>query len=517
MSILISSIISIYSKLLKKETISFTDNISYNEFVTQENEYLQSSKFKQDEAFWDELFQENIFENSSLKPTVSSASPCVANRAEFPLSKKLTKKIVDFCNKIKVSPFTFLLFVMGIYESKIKQTNSVVLSAPILNRSSKKDKQTFGLFVNNMLFKLDIQDNSCFYDAITALSKSQFSYLRHQKYPLQTLITNLKNKFNTKENIYDTSVSYQNARTNHLVENVSYDSHWLFSGFSAIPLLFHIYDMDDTNSFSFLYDYQESQYQYSQIKEIHNRLLYIMGQIMENQKILIKDIELVTEEEKNRLLNEFNQTIVKYDTSKTILDLWEEQVSLKANKTAIICKQRQVSYQELDQLSNQFAFILQQEYKIKPGHNIAILLGRSIDLIVAILAVLKCGCSYVLVDPEHPEDRKKYMIENSNSQFVISKVNFNAKSSTYQKQKISSRDPMYLLYTSGSTGLPKAVTVTHRNFHNYLVGISKVVDYSGDKTVLSMASISFDVFGYELWVTLLNGLTLVLSTRRRTK
>lgn len=511
MSLLISSIISIYSKLLKKEDFSFSNDFSYSNFVIQENEYLQSSKFQQDKTFWDNLFQENIFEESHLKPT-SSASSCVANRVKFPLSKKITKTIVDFCKEIKASPFTFILFVMGIYESKLKQTNNVVLSAPILNRSSKKDKQTFGLFVNNMLFKLNIEDNCCFKDAIMQLNKSQFSYLRHQKYPLQTLITNLKNKFNTKENIYDTSVSYQNARTNHCLDNVSYDSDWLFSGFCAVPLLFHIYDMDDTANLSFIYDYQESVYQYAQIKDIHNRLLYIIEQIIENPNILIKDIELLTKDEKDRLLNDFNNTTVKYDTSKTILDLWEEQVSMNTNKVAIICGKKEVSYQELENLSNQFAITLQQKYKIKPECNISVILERSIDLVVAILAILKCGCSYVLIDPKHPTDRKEYMITNSNSQFVISDVDYTSTTYSYKKPELSSSNCMYLLYTSGSTGLPKAVTVTHRNFHNYLIGISKVIDYTGDKNILSMASISFDVFGYELWVTLLNGLTLILST-----
>lgn len=513
MSILISSIISIYSKLLQKEEIDFTNNYDYRDFVANENDYLQSSKFKQDELFWDELFKENIFENSYSKPISSSSSPCLASRAQFPLSKKVTKKITNFCNQIKVSPFTFILFAMGIYESKIKQTNSVVLSAPILNRSSKKDKQTFGLYVNNMLYKLDIDDNTCFYDAITSLNKSQFSYLRHQKYPMQNLITNLKNKFNTKENIYDTSVSYQNARTNHCLDNVSYDSRWLFSGFSAVSLLFHIYDMDDTDSLSFIYDYQESSYQYSQIKDIHNRLLYIIEQLIENQNILIKDIELVTNDEKNKLLKDFNQTYVEYDKSKTILDLWEKQVVKKASKTAIVCGKSQISYQELDKLSNQFSNILQQKYKIKSGANIAIMLDRSIDLIIAILAVLKCGCTYVLIDTHHPIDRKEYMTKNSNSQLVISNVDIPKETlPKYKKPETSSNDALYLLYTSGSTGAPKAVTVTHKNFHNYLLGISRVVDYSGEKNVLSMASISFDVFGYELWVTLLNGLTLVLAT-----
>ena len=213
----------------------------------------------------------------------------------------MTSKIVDFCKEIKISPFTFLLYVMAIYESKVKQTNNVVLSTPILNRSGKKQKETFGLFVNNMLYKLNIEENTSFYDAITDLNKSQFSYLRHQKYPLQELITNIKSRFQIKENIYNTSVSYQNARTTHEEGTAPYDSEWLFSGYLTIPLVFHIYDMDDTSSFSFMYDYQNKMYDFSQIKDIHNRLLHICEQIMENKNILIKDIELTTEEERENL------------------------------------------------------------------------------------------------------------------------------------------------------------------------------------------------------------------------
>ena len=527
MSLLISSVIHIYSKLIKNEK-NILEDIEYTpyyNFIEQEKNYIESSKFEQDETFWDELFDTNIFENS-YNQNITSNSQYEASRSEFKLSKKITLKIIEFCKQIKVSPFTFILFVMGIYESRIKQTNTVVLSAPILNRSTKKDKETFGLFVNNMLFKLDIEENCSFLSAISKLTKSQFSYLRHQKYPLQSLISKIKTKFNIKENIYDTSVSYQNARANHCQDNVNYDSKWLFSGASSIPLLMHIYDMDDTNSFSFIYDYQNKIYNYSQIKDIHNRLLYICEQIMENPNILIKDIELATQEEKNKILNEFNQTNTSYDTTKTILDLLKSQININGNKTAIICGEQKISYKELDLLSNKFAALLQNKYNITKGQNLSIIMNRSIDLIIVTLAVLKCGCAYVLIDPSHPIERRKYMIENSDSKYIISNLSTDEKNTIYfnniydlevnekyKKPTISSNTPMYLLYTSGSTGNPKAVTVTHRNFHNYLIGISKIIDYSSDKTVLSMASISFDVFGYELWVTLLNGLTLVLSTQ----
>lgn len=526
MSILVSSIMSIYSKLLKDEDLDSIDDFSYSNFIKQENNYKISPKFKSDQKFWEETFNQNIFEtNISGNVDLSSTLSCEATRSEFKLSNTITNKIVNFCKELHISPFTFILFILGIYESKVNHNDQIVISSPILNRSGVKEKHTFGLFVNNMLFKLNLNSNSSFIDAIDELNKCQFSYLRHQKYPAQSVISNIKDKFDIKENIFNTSISYQNARTNHCQDNVEYESKWFFSGYTSIPLLLHIYDLDDTNCFTFIYDYQNSNYQYNQIKDIHNRLLHICKQVIENRNILIKDIELSTEQEKELILNNFNKTDLKYDTSKTVVDLFKEQVLSNSNKTAIICGNEKITYKELEILSNKFASFLQEKYQLAPGNNISIILDRSIDLIVVTLAVLKCGCSYVLIDPAHPMDRKNYMIENSNSKYVITNLNLNIENSIhfetvynidfkedYTNPNLISSDPMYLLYTSGSTGNPKAVTVTHKNFHNYLLGISQVVEYSEDKAVLSMASISFDVFGYELWVTILNGLTLVLST-----
>ena len=526
MSLLVNSIVSIYSKLVKNEDVDFSYDYDYLDFINQEEKYKSSNRFQKDKEFWNSLFDENIFDDVfSANLNTTSTITFEASRAEFKLSKAFTEKIVHFCKEINTSPFTLILFLMGIYEGKIKQTNNVVLSSPILNRTSMKEKETFGLFVNNMLYKLNIDYNSSFYECIQELNKCQFSYFRHQKYPSQTLVEDIKNKFNIRENLYSTSVSYQNARMNHSTDNISYSTEWFFNGYSSIPLVMHIYDMDDTDSLSFIYDYQNCFFDYSQIKDIHNRILHICEQVMENKDISIKDIQLVTEAERDLILNQFNDTFVEYDTTKTIIDLFERQVQLYPHKKAIICGGKDISFKGLDILTDKFSGFLQSKYKVNAQDTISILLDRSIDLIVVILSVLKCGASYVLVDPSHPLDRKKYMIDNSNSRYVISNMDFDYENVIhidsildldlnykYNKPKISSNDNMYLLYTSGSTGKPKAVTISHRNFHNYLLGISREVEYLLEKTVLSMASISFDVFGYELWVTILNGLTLVLAT-----
>ena len=175
MGLLVSSVISIYSKLKNKENLSidFNNSFDYSDFIKQDSTYLNSPRFKTDQEFWNNLFEENIFEDYDSYTTISHLD-YEATRNEFKLSKKMTSKITDFCTKFKVSPFTFMLFIMAIYESRIKQSNHIVLSTPILNRNGQKEKNTFGLFVNNILYKLDIDDSSSFCDAITNLSKTQF-------------------------------------------------------------------------------------------------------------------------------------------------------------------------------------------------------------------------------------------------------------------------------------------------------------------------------------------------------
>lgn len=527
MSKLISSILSIYSRLCQNQVLDEATlaNYSYADFIEQEKAYHSSSRWQQDENFWDDIFAFNHFDSSLNPISFTSDLSCLANRCEYEISKSMTSKMTDFCKAHKISLFTFILFLMGIYESKLKQSSFTTISTPILNRTSKKEKETFGLFVNNTLFNIKLEDNVSFLDAVTSFGKLQFSYLRHQKYPAQKIMERIKNRFQIKDSIYHTSVSYQNARTNHKEGIISYDSKWLFNGYCATPLLLHIYDMDDTNRFSFIYDYQTNLYEESQIKDLHNRILHIANQVMDNPNILLGNIELATDEEKHKILYEFNDTKLDYDNKKTIIDLWEEQVKKQNKKTAIVCNNKTITFGELDYLSNIFAGFLQEKYQLQPNQNISVILNRSFDLVVVALAILKCGCSYVLIDSSHPKERQEYMVNNSNSKYVISNLDVNFKNTIsfdsvfqinsnfkWKEPNLSSDSPMYLLYTSGSTGNPKAVTVTHRNFYNYFLGISQVVDYSDDKSVISMASISFDVFGYELWVTLLHGLTLILPT-----
>ena len=163
------------------------------------------------------------------------------------------------------------------------------------------------------------------------------------------------------------------------------------------------------------------------------------------------------------------------------------------------------------------------------GDLIGIMINRSLEMLISVLAVLKSGACYVPVDPSFPQDRIEYMLSNSDAKFLLTseqlkdKVNFSKKilvelnSSIFNSNKQNlenlntAQDLAYVIYTSGSTGKPKGVMLTHQNVNNFIVGMSKIVDFSPNKNIVSVTTISFDIFVLESLLPLQKGLTIVLA------
>lgn len=156
---------------------------------------------------------------------------------------------------------------------------------------------------------------------------------------------------------------------------------------------------------------------------------------------------------------------------------------------------------------------------------------RSPEMIIGLLAILKTGCAYLPIDPEYPEERIQYMLENSNCKILLithatnslqvsnlTKIPIDLDSSLYLSEKkenlelsFSSDCLMYLIYTSGSTGLPKGVMLTHKNIHNFIIGMKQKINFDENKIIVSLTTICFDIFVLESWIPLTSGLTVVLA------
>ena len=529
--IICNQIMENYESIINNEEIS-NEYPSYIDYIHSENEYLNSEKFNKDKFFWNEMF-ETVPEVATI-PTIKQETKeitCSAKRKLFTISKETIDLINEFCKSKKASIFNFFMGVFSVYLSRVSSLDEFVIGTPILNRGNFKEKKTPGMFVSTVPFKVSLNHDELFGDFISRISTDFLKIFRHQKYPYQYLLEDLRTKNNSIPNLYNILISYQNSKTSSGAVKVPYTTRWVENNNISDDIDIHLFDVNDTGNINIAYDYLISKYTIDDICFIHARILHIINQILENNAVKLNEIEIVTPDEKRKILYDFNDTKADYPKDKTITQLFEKQVEKTPDKTAVVFENEQLTYKELNERANKLANYLLDK-GINSKTNVGILTSRSFDSIIGILAILKLDCTYVPIDPTYPVDRIEYMISSSCISYILGNEdmsilknincdislinidigNYNNFSSKFDiKQDFNPNSNLYIIFTSGSTGKPKGVTITHKNMINLVTFEKNKTDLLDNAhRILQFATMSFDVSYQEIYSALLNGLALVL-------
>jgi natural product biosynthesis luciferase-like monooxygenase protein/amino acid adenylation domain-containing protein/non-ribosomal peptide synthase protein (TIGR01720 family) len=245
--------------------------------------------------------------------------------------------------------------------------------------------------------------------------------------------------------------------------------------------------------------------------------LNILNGIISNAGQTLNMLDCVTADEKEVLLNKFNDTESEFVSEKTIVELFEGQVKKTPEKTALVFKETSYTYKELNEKANSFGEFLRKKYNIKPNDILGIRQERSEWMLVSILGILKSGAAYLPLDKDFPADRIAYIVEDSGCKAVVDEKelkDFFAQEETLQNVHLTTAnlpdDLAYVIYTSGSTGKPKGVMVAHKNVHNFFAGMTNVF---GDEpgTMLALTNYTFDISVLELLWTLTLGFKVVIQ------
>ena len=290
------------------------------------------------------------------------------------------------------------------------------------------------------------------------------------------------------------------------------------------------------------------------LESLSIHITHLLKQVLENPERLIAELELLTPQEKDQLLIEWNATEKEYEKDKTIYQLFEEQVERTPNNVAVIFEEEELTYRELNEKANQLAHLLREE-GVTPDTLVAIGVERSFEMIIGLLGILKAGGAYVPLDPEYPQERLLYMLQDTKAPLLLTQEGLEERFKGYKekilslslkeeelwvkedskpqghKKSNSSQDLWvslgkrpssnlpsltlphhlaYVIYTSGSTGKSKGTLIPHQNIVRLLKATEEWYHFNSQDVWTFFHSYAFDFSIWEIWGALSYGSKLVI-------
>lgn len=508
-----SQLVDFIEKKMSNEEISDELKPSYFEFVNSEKEYEASDKYKKDEEFWREYLS-GIKETTSIKSVNNNTTN--ANRYSIKLEESFNNDINMYCKDNKISPYVLFLAALSTYIYRIKNNNDLILGTPVLNRSNFREKNMVGMFVSTMPIRIKIEENIKFLDLAKQISLNTLTLFRHQKYPYSKTLEYVHKETDITGNLYNVVLSYQNARAD-LINKEKYSTTWPFVKHLNDELQIHIMDMDNTGVLNIKYDYLVDAFSEEEVKYLHTRLIAIIKNAISDLDVNVENIRIMSPEEENKILYEFNDTKVDYPKDKTVIELFEEQVKKTPNNIALVYENRKVTYKQLLKAITNFSSKLSD---IK-NENILVSMDNSFDLIVAIYGILKSGNTYVPVSTSTPIDRIRMIADDCNCKYVVMNkrllddviyldASYDEKIKEDNNTYCHLSNNAYIIYTSGSTGKPKGVIINNDSLVDYILWAKKEYVDEEIPVMPLYSSIGFDLTVTTLFLPLVCGGRIIL-------
>ncbi|MGB7604797.1 MAG: amino acid adenylation domain-containing protein, partial [Lutisporaceae bacterium] len=338
----------------------------------------------------------------------------------------------------------------------------------------------------------------------------------NQDYQFEELIDKLNVTRDLSRNpLFDVMFSMQNMDTREIqIEGLKFKPYEIDNSIAKFDMTITAIELNKTIGIDL--NYCTKLFNKQIIENMIKHLINILNSIVNNTNLRLSEVEMLSAEEKQQVLVEFNNTTAEYPKDKTLYQLFEQRAAETPDNIAVIYEEQSITYKELDAKSNQLARTL-REKGVKPNSIVGIMVERSLEMLIGIMGILKAGGAYLPIDPEYPEDRISYILEDSKTKLLltqgkyINKVEFDGEilnleseqSYTNEGAKLdninSPKDIAYLIYTSGSTGKPKGVMIEHESAVNILSDMERNYPLTKEDVYLLKTSYTFDVSVTEIF------------------
>ncbi|MCC2447395.1 amino acid adenylation domain-containing protein, partial [Bacillus cereus] len=512
-----------YTLLANEEDIDLEEieSYSYIDTINKEKIYLKSERFIKNKMFWNNNFYrlpESLYinKNNDLR----------ANRKSFFIEKTLSSNIRNYVVEHESSINALFVSAVLMYKYLTTREKDLIVGTPVLNRTGKIEKNTFGMFTSTMPFRISIDTNVPSGQFIKNTIKSLKGFYLHQKYPYNLLVSDLELRKKGYEGLFDICINYYNTKFDRLFDESTYENHEVFNGEQPYKLQVVISDWKEHGMFKLDLDYKLSEYSESQIEKMYEHLTNIIKFIIDFPEKTIAEVDMLSEDEKEELIYKLNMNECNYPSSKTFVQIFEEQVYQNPERIACYFEGKYLTYGELNELSNKLANFLR--YKgIENGKVVGIAALPSFELIVSIISVLKLDGTYLPIDPATPSDRINFMLKDSGASLLLKNCTLEGTSFNGNVYELNDdslytgngsnleietipESLAYIIYTSGSTGEPKGVMVTNKSLLNYVWWANQTYLTNKNEVFACYSSISFDLTITSIFTPLIGGNSIAI-------
>lgn len=424
----------------------------------------------------------------------------------LPFPQSINDRLNELTKGIPTNAYILIATAVSILLSRYMGSRDILIVTPrlLISQANKDIKESI------LFLRLQVPKDGSVRNLLQTIQTTVTQAHKHQDYDFEALIR----RFGADDPLFQVGFSYSELNQNSSFED-------------KLTLLFQIEKFQQ--QYSLAIAYKDRIFNEAFISQMATHLLRILEFVIWQPDEAIAKIELLSEAERTTILEEFNATQTSYPHQKQVIDWFEEQVERSPDAVAIVCQQHSLTYRDLNHQANQVAADLQTK-GVEPENQVGLLLTRSEYLIIAILGVLKVGGAYLPIEPEFPIERIRYMVEDSGCQIILSEVSQQDKWAALGKVEIADirkiptnyltnptrnttpQQLAYVMYTSGSTGLPKGVAIENRSLINYLWWASKYY-FEQNPQLGNMAlftSPAFDLTVTTIFLPLLRGKKLYI-------
>jgi amino acid adenylation domain-containing protein len=508
--------------------------IQYTDYATWQRNWLQGEVLTTQINYWKQQLQAapSLLELPTDYPRPALQSYRGAHY-RYSLPPDLTVAIKTLSQQQGASLFMTLLAAFSILLARYSRQQDLCIGSPIANRTQSQTEGLIGFFVNTLILRNHINPDRSFSELLHQTRQTCLDAYAHQDIPFEHLVEQLQPERSMSHNpLFQVMFALENNQSPDL-SLPELEIEWLPLTYPFAKFDLTLLVMESDRQLDLTWEYATDLFEQSTIQRMAAHFEILLRGIVDRPHQPIHTLPLMTAAERQQLQH-WNQTDTDYPLDLTLVDLFELKVAQNPHHLAVVFEAQSLTYYQLNQQANQLAHYLIQHHQIQPDTLIGICVERSVETIVGMLGILKAGAAYVPIDPNYPQERMQWILQDSSTSVLLTqsclteKLPLNqlenhcqaicfdrtdfAESLITNPSSQSKPDRLaYVIYTSGSTGQPKGVTIEHRGLTNLTLEIGKVLQIQTHSRLLQFASVSFDASIWEIAPTLAAGACLYLA------